>query len=445
MKNKNCSLLFSNRFFNAVLFYFIFTAGIFTTEFTVVGFCQEKEWTLHVIDNSSKGADGVRLFDVNGDGLLDVVTGWEQGGITRIYFHPGYEKVTEPWEFVTIGNTPNVEDAVFVDLDNDGHVDVVTSTEGKSWKVFIHWAPKNKTDYTHSEKWQTEVLPVSDGVNPWMYTVPVQIDGENGVDLITGGKWRTGEKETSALLGWFRAPQNPRNLIEWTWHPLTTPVKWIMAIRAKDIDEDGNTDILVTDREEIFWLKNPGTKNPEALTKHWERISLHKREPITFPDHFGKIETEKQTVMFGRFADLDQDGLEDIVTAISPRIILYLRRIDKTGRHWEKYPITYEGTTGTPKGVAVADINKDGKQELVVICGGADGEKRGGIWLSYDQSPEEPVWKSHPLSNTEGKKFDDVYLYDFNGDGKLDAITTEEQGSNGNGLGVIWYENTLPL
>ena len=46
-------------------------------------------WPIHVIDASSRGADGVRLADVNGDRLMDVTTGWEEGGITRVYLHPG--------------------------------------------------------------------------------------------------------------------------------------------------------------------------------------------------------------------------------------------------------------------------------------------------------------------------------------------------------------------
>ena len=36
-------------------------------------------WNRHTIDNSSRGADGIRLLDVNADGLLDIATGWEEG------------------------------------------------------------------------------------------------------------------------------------------------------------------------------------------------------------------------------------------------------------------------------------------------------------------------------------------------------------------------------
>ena len=64
-------------------------------------------WPRHVIDDSSRGADGVRLADVNGDGRPDVVTGWEQGGITRIYLHPGREPVRQRWPAVTVGRNAN--------------------------------------------------------------------------------------------------------------------------------------------------------------------------------------------------------------------------------------------------------------------------------------------------------------------------------------------------
>ena len=39
-----------------------------------------RPWVRHAIDDSSRGADGVRLRDVDGNGLLDIVAGWERGG-----------------------------------------------------------------------------------------------------------------------------------------------------------------------------------------------------------------------------------------------------------------------------------------------------------------------------------------------------------------------------
>src|SRR5687767_6653431 len=38
-------------------------------------------WLRHTIDDSARGADGVRLADINGDGRLDIATGWEEAGL----------------------------------------------------------------------------------------------------------------------------------------------------------------------------------------------------------------------------------------------------------------------------------------------------------------------------------------------------------------------------
>lgn len=49
----------------------------------------EGAWQRHTIDDSFLGAGGTRLADINGDGLLDITTPWEQGGQVRVYLNPG--------------------------------------------------------------------------------------------------------------------------------------------------------------------------------------------------------------------------------------------------------------------------------------------------------------------------------------------------------------------
>ena len=50
---------------------------------------EDRPWTMHVIDNTSAGADGTKLADLDGDGREDIVAGWEQGNVARLYFDPG--------------------------------------------------------------------------------------------------------------------------------------------------------------------------------------------------------------------------------------------------------------------------------------------------------------------------------------------------------------------
>jgi len=151
-------------------------------------------WTLHVIDNSSVGADGVRLADANEDSLMDIVTGWEEGGIVRLYINPGPANVKDKWISVTVGKVNNVEDAVLVDLDEDGAMDVVSSCEGDVKSMFVHWAPVDKNEYMNSSLWKTEVIPSSKNVMQWMFCIPIQVDGKNGIDLVAGGKNNNAQK-----------------------------------------------------------------------------------------------------------------------------------------------------------------------------------------------------------------------------------------------------------
>ena len=119
-----------------------------------------EQWKRHTIDSSDRltgkrGADGVRLLDVNGDDLFDITTGWEEGGAVVIYLNPGPERARQRWPAVTVGSVKGVEDAVSVDLDRDGAVDVVSCAEGKINNVFVHWAPKASSEYLQTKAWKS--------------------------------------------------------------------------------------------------------------------------------------------------------------------------------------------------------------------------------------------------------------------------------------------------
>ena len=87
----------------------------------------------------------MRLADANGDGLLDIATGWEEAGLIRLYLNPGAAKAKQPWPNVTVGQVNSPEDAVLVDLDGDGALDIVSCCEGKTRSVFVHWSPGKRT------------------------------------------------------------------------------------------------------------------------------------------------------------------------------------------------------------------------------------------------------------------------------------------------------------
>ena len=176
------------------------------------------------------------------------------------------------------------------------------------------------------------------------------------------------------------------------------------------------------------WLENPGSGQTGAWANH----------------DIGAVGRE---AMFMTLADLDRDGFEDAVAAVrdsATYAIVFMRRLDATGLHWQEYPIAHPSNIGMPKAVAVGDIDWDGRLDIVLSCAEATNPKSGVVWLSYPATPYDAVWDDYEISGPLGEKFDRIELLDIDGDADLDVLTTEENEGDV-GLGVIWYENPFPI
>jgi hypothetical protein len=373
-------------------------------------------WPQHTIDDSSRGADGVRLADINGDGRLDIATGWEEGGLVRVYLHPGAANAKERWPAVTVGKVKSPEDAVFVDFDGDGATDVLSSCEGNTRTAHVHFAPRERDKLLDPAAWRTEPIPATGGKQQWMYALPMDIDGRHGIDIVVGSKG------TGASIGWLEAPEDRRDVSAWKYRRLRD-ARWIMSLVAEDIDADGDSDLLASDRNGptrgIFLLENRGDRRWRA-------------HAIGGGDH---------EVMFLDCADLDADGRKEIVVAAKQRRVLVFSKPGEVGALWAQTVIELSGNLGNAKAVRVADLDRDGSADLVVSCEGATGDKSGVAYFTRDKKASagesSARWTMHDISGPPGTKFDRIELVDVDDDGDLDVLTCEEAEN----LGVIWYEN----
>ncbi len=383
----------------------------------------DSSWKRHTIDDRSRGADGVKLGHLNNDGLIDLTVGWEEGGITRIYLHPGKEAVTQEWPATTVGKTPSAEDAAFMDLNRDSILDVISSCEGNEQALYLHFAP-SESDLLDGKKWRQIALPGSVGMTRWMFATPAEISfGEQSEKVLI-----TGSKDPNGTIGFWEIPANPEDpSSNWTWHPLSA-AGWIMSIIPRDMDGDGDTDIFFTDRKgEIcgaYWLDNPG-----SMAGHWGKHLIGGNE---------------EELLFSDLHDLDLDGLEDLVATAKDNRLLWWRRLDSSGTSWELEEVEYPKYTARAKAVAVGDIDGDGLPDLVANCESAEPPLQGVFWLRQSENKPLTQWDSFGISGPEGIKFDRIELVDLDLDGDLDVLTCEEHHAvEGKrvGLGVIWYEN----
>ncbi|WP_158857646.1 FG-GAP repeat domain-containing protein [Lunatibacter salilacus] len=397
---------------------FAFTLVIFLLSESV--YAQENApWKRHTIDNTSLGSDGSKLADVNGDGRMDLIVGWEEGGVSRLYINP--KEPREFWEYIEVPS-PDVEDAFAVDLDGDGFMDLVTLSEGKHQRITIHWAPADWVSYYHSEQWVSQDIPVTVGRTRWMFGRPYDMDGKNGIDLVVGSK------NPNGTLGWLEAPENPRNMETWKYHEIT-PAGWIMSIELLDMDRDGLEDILISDRygelRGVRWIKNPG--HGKDLRGLWG-------------NHF--IGVQDGEPMFLTLADIPEWTSDGVPGIVVPDLVKGWEIFYREEGRWVNESMAYPAFSGTRgKSVAVADMNQNGSWDLVASYEGA--LDKSGV-LSVDGFLEKtPSYTD--ISGNAGVKYDFIVLIDIDGDGDLDVLTCEETGEDGSkeGLGVIWYENPL--
>jgi hypothetical protein len=412
---------------------------------------------MHTIDNTLEGADGVDFDDIDGDGDIDLVVGWEESGQAALYENPGAPNVLENWHRTNIStglDVRKIEDAKFADFNGDGKIDaVVSATERYNEKVNIHWLV-NRNDIFNNDSWKSATIDPSIQLL-FMKIAIGQIEGSGANDIVAGSK----DDTKAAKLIWYQAPPKPEyaNSDQWKGRPIAD-VHWVNSILIMDIDQDGDNDVLMSDWDILAWFENPGEaaalqNGPSAWTKHvisteadsyFTNCAVDKNDPSQIHLIVSDV-TAKQhvkigdTILYSIKKDFDQEG-----NWTGKWIESKLSSLDSTPSNMKKndYDI---------KGIACGNIDNNEATDLVIS---ASGYGHGVFALmnlqdiSGDQSLHLKVISDDNHNTKKGIKHDNLLLDDLDGDGDLDVITTEENGNVGSyfiprGLGLIWYENPL--
>ena len=296
-------------------------------------------------------------LDVNGDGRLDFITGGWFGCDLRWLENPADPK--KPWPVHVIGQTGNVETTRAWDLDGDGVLEIVPNTPPtRDVKVF-----KLKTDAQGrgtGEFSRHVIFEFPEGKTQGHGLGCGDIAGNGRMDLVL----RT---------GWLEAPAAPWSGT-WTWHPEFDLGSASIPILVADLNGDGRNDLIVGNAHGY------GLDGWEQTVKDGKRTwTKHPIDPFNAGYH---------DMMW---LDIDGDGKCELLTGKRHRAhcgndpgewddvgIYYFKW---NGESFAKQVIDY-GPIGGSKGCgihfAVADLRGTGRLDLV-----APG--KDGLYVYYNE------------------------------------------------------------
>jgi hypothetical protein len=160
--------------------------------------------------------------------------------------------------------------------------------------------------------------------------------------------------------------------------------------------------------------------NPKGESRRWEK-------------HVVLPSVGNETTVF---ADIDGDGKPEIIHATQGKYLAYSKP-DPSGitKPWITRIISEAGPWGINigHGIGVGDINGDGRMDFINCY---------GWWEQPPKGTSQSLWAYHPQAfgrwgaSQGGPGGAEIGVYDINGDGLVDIVTSME----GHGFGLSWFE-----
>ena len=284
-------------------------------------------------------------FDVNGDGLMDIITGGWFGKSLVWKENPGSES---EWQEHQIAKTGNIETTRAWDIDGDGILEIVPNTPNDSLVIY-------------------RLVKEEQGKGFGKFDAH-RIAEKNGHGLGFGDINGDGRGDLIIHNGWLEAPEKPFK-DAWDFHPDFDFGTASIPILVVDVNKDGLNDVIVGQAHGygLDWYEQK--VDERTMRRGWIK---HPIDP--YNSQFHTME----------WVDLDGDGDAELVTGKRYRAhngkdpggkdLVGIYYYKWNGESFTKQVISY-GAFGDGKGIGiyfdVHDLNGSGRKDIIVA--GKDG------------------------------------------------------------------------
>ena len=389
----------------------------------------EIQWEKIAIDRGM--SEGCSVFDVNGDGLLDIVSlpSWYRAPFWDK--RPAHEIVKSGEFLMNYGQIP-------LDVNEDGAMDLVSAgwfdkdiywyenpltnpkairnigDEYKTWQQYLLPQPPSLgggceailgVDIDGDGK--VEVLPnrrplgwydVVKGADgkPEFKRYPIDVSGRKSADWLHGlgiGDINgDGRNDIVCGEGWWEVPKDPRTE-PWIEHRDFHYGDAGIPMIVTDVNGDGLNDLIYGEGHNygLFWVEQVKEGDARKWVKH--DIDTSATRPVSASGVKTRPISQAHALVW---IDLDGDGQKELVTGKRWRghgdddpgsfdpLCVYYYKWYRDKNQWEQHIISYDEHVGVGMQLLVVDIDGDG--DLDIVCPG-----KSGIYLFKNLTNNKPV------------------------------------------------------
>jgi len=270
-----------------------------------------------------------------------------------------------------------------------------------------------------SVKWVRNAFPLPESI--WSVEA-FDANDDGKLDLIA-----MGETKVFALT----APDWKQSVLADTKEP-----KLLYCV-ALDADQDGDPD-LALGRYQVPWInyrqaREAGKTVPEPKGSDFSVAWIENIHSVTREWPLHVVDREINGIHGLWIGDVNRDGAVDLISdsimgPFFPKSLVWFEAPARGQNTFKRHVITKGDADGRPHYLDFADMNRDGRGDVLL------GDSGGGTFTWWENPKKsDEAWIKHQIAKENGAT--NVKAADVNDDGKLDAVA-----SCGHGKGVFWFE-----